>query len=51
MYNDDCLPDASVNDPRRADLAASSEISARLSDCDILELGSVGCRMKFTATN
>jgi hypothetical protein len=37
MYNDDCLPDASVNDPRRADRAASSETSARLSCCDICD--------------
>jgi hypothetical protein len=35
MYNDDCLPDASVNDPCRADLVASSEMSARLSSCDM----------------
>jgi hypothetical protein len=27
MYNDDCLPDARVNTPRRADRDASSETS------------------------
>jgi hypothetical protein len=43
MYNDDCLPDASVNDPRRADRAASNEINARLSCCDMrVEAGGEG---------
>jgi len=35
MYNDDCLPDASVKLPRRADRAARREISARLSCSDM----------------
>jgi hypothetical protein len=35
MYNDDCLPDARVKDPRRADLVASSEMSACLSSWDM----------------
>src|SRR5436190_14384007 len=35
MYKDDCLPDASVNDPRRVDRAASNEMSAPWSDDDI----------------
>jgi hypothetical protein len=35
MYNDDCLPDDNVNEPRRADLSARSVMSACLSFDDI----------------
>jgi len=35
MYNDECFPEASVKEPRRADLVASSEMSACLFSDDI----------------
>jgi len=45
MYKDDCLPDASVNDPRRVDRAASNEMSAPWSDDDICPEHQCGSRM------
>ena len=48
MYNDECFPEASVNDPRRADLVAKSEMSACLfcDDISAIVMGPTGtaCR-------